>query len=539
MTKPALNRMERIIAGLSPAWGVRRLRDKAVMALAGGYHGASKTRAATREWTPTANAADDDIVADLPMLRARSRDLVRNAPLAGGAINTIVTNVVGTGLSLQSRIDAAALGMDDAAAEAWQVRAEREFCLWAESTDCDVTRTQDFYGLQSLAFRAALESGDVFALLPSVQRPGAAYALAVQIVEADRVCNPGFKNDTETLVDGVELDALGAPRRYHVASRHPGAMRRQQGMKWTAVEAFGARTGRRNVIHLFDRRRPGQTRGVPVLAPVVEPLKQLGRYTDAELQAAVISGAFAVFVKMDPEQFGATFDEPSKKIYIDNANEWDKRLGSATLDGPGKAINLLPGESVETSNPGRPNAEFDPFCQAIIRQIGAALEVPFEVLIKHFTASYSAARAALLDAWRFFRGRRDWLATHFCQAIYELWLDEAVASGRIAAPGYFSDSAIRKAYAGAQWVGDGPGSIDPLKEVSAARERIALGISTIAAESILYDGENWETKHRQRVREVQLRRAAGLQDAAPGAAAAAIGTPEDERESSSHRLPVR
>lgn len=530
MKKPTLNAVERAIASFSPGWGVRRLRDKAVLALAGGYHGASNGRAALRNWNPSAADADSDTVHDLCVLRARSRDLVRNAPLAGGAINSMVTNVVGTGLSLQSRIDAAALGMDEAVADAWQARAEREFRLWAESTDCDVTRTQNFYGLQALAFRSALESGDVFALMPAVQRPGAPYALAVQLIEADRVCNPDSRPDTARLVAGVEMDALGAPVRYHIASRHPGGFSRAKSMQWTAVDAFGANTGRRNVIHLFDRRRPGQSRGVPVLAPVVEPLKQLGRYTDAELQAAVISGAFAVFVKMDPEAFSELFAGDAGDAYMQSATKWDGSLDTATLDGPGKAINLLPGETVESANPGRPNSEFDPFCQAIIRQIGAALEMPFEVLIKHFTASYSAARAALLDAWRFFRGRRDWLASYFCQAIYELWLDEAVATGRLAAPGYFVDPAIRKAYAGAQWIGDGPGSIDPLKEVAAAGERIALGISTIAAESILHDGGDWEQKHRQRAREVQMRREANL-DAPPVSVAVPPDPPGSQPES--------
>lgn len=531
MERPALNRIERAIASVAPAWGLRRLRHKTALALAGGYHGASKSRSALRDWNPIATDADDDTVGDLAALRARSRDLVRNAPLAGGALNTIVTNVVGTGLSLQSRIDAFALGLDEAAAEAWQAKAEREFRLWAESPDCDITRTQNFYGLQSLAFRAALESGDVFGLMPSVARPGNPYTLAVQLVEADRVCNPHFKPDTDALIDGVELDALGAPVRYHIANRHPGNVRRLKGMKWSAVGAFGAQTGRRNVIHLFDRRRPGQTRGVPILAPVVEPLKQLGRYTDAELQAAVISGAFAVFVKMDPEAFGSLFEGEAGDTIVKSAAKWDGSLDNASLDGPGKAINLLPGESVESTNPGRPNSEFDPFCQAIIRQIGAALEVPFEVLIKHFTASYSAARAALLDAWRFFRGRRDWLATYFCQAIYETWLDEAIATGRLSAPGYFAEPAIRKAYAGAQWVGDGPGSIDPLKEVAAAGERIALGISTIAAESILHDGNDWEPKHRQRSREVLMRRAAGLEGAPVAASADQPDAPEGLPES--------
>jgi len=252
MDKPQLNLLERAVAEVFPKWGFRRLRDKTALALAGGYTGASRSRAALRNWNPHAADAVADTAYDLQTLRARSRDLVRNAPLAGGAINTITTNVVGTGLSMQSRIDRKTLGLDDAAAEAWQENAEREFRLWCESADCDATRTQNFYGIQSLVFRSALESGDVLTVTPSIERKSNPYTLALQVVEADRVCNKGFTPNTASLVDGVVLDGYGAPVAYQVCSIHPGSLHHRSGAKWTEVAAFGAATGRRNVLHLFD-----------------------------------------------------------------------------------------------------------------------------------------------------------------------------------------------------------------------------------------------------------------------------------------------
>lgn len=484
------------------------------MSLSGAYSGASLTRPALSGWMPRAGDASADSIRDLHALRSRSRDLVRNAPLAGGAINTTVTNVVGTGLSLQVIPDREFLGLDEDEAEDWAESTEREYKLWAESNNCDVTRTQNIYGLQSLAFRSALESGDSFAVLPNIERPQQVYKLAIQLVEADRVSNPAFAGDTSQIVAGVEQDEWGAPIAYHISNHHPGALVNRSLFKWQRLTAFGTNTGRRNVLHLFDRKRIGQVRGVPMLAPVIEPLKQLQRYTDAELQAAVISGMFSVFIKMDSEAFHELFDGDAQSTYLQNSMGWDGSLNAGTLDGAGKAINLLPGESVESASPGRPNALFDPFVQAIVRQIGVSLEIPFEVLIKHFTSSYSAARAALLDAWRFFRGRRDWLATVFCQPVYEAWLEEAVAIGRIKAPGFFADPAIRKAWSTAAWIGDGPGSIDPEKEVNAAEKRINLGVSTIAAESLLHDGIDWRVKHKQRVTEVRERQEDGLDQAA-------------------------
>lgn len=505
-------------------------RTQLMAALAGGYFGGSpRNRSALAGWNPGASDADGDISPDLVDLRGYSRDLARRSALAGGAISTVVTNVVGTGLAVQPAVDAKFLGLTEEAAQEWQDNALREWRLWAESTECDITRTQNIYGLQSLAFRSALESGDVFAVTPARQE-GRPYRLAVQLIEADRVCNPGRRQDAGNLVAGVETDEYGAPKIYHICKTHPGSMRRgAAGLEWVPVDAFDSRTGRRNVLHLFERRRPGQTRGVPYLAAVIEPLKQLQRYSEAEISAAVISAAFAVFVKMDAEAFGQLFDDTNSSTYLSTAlgQKWDGGVPTADMNAPGKAINLLPGESIEAPALGRPNAQFDPFVQAVLRQIGVGLELPFEVLIKHFTASYSAARAALLDAWRFFRSKRDWLATTFCQPVYELWLEEAVALGRIQAPGFFADPAYRRAWCAAVWTGDGPGSIDPLKEVDAAEKRIALGTSTLAAESILHDGVDWKTKHAQRARETAARRKDGLESGGGATTATARTYPSD------------
>ena len=139
-----------------------------------------------------------------------------------------------------------------------------------------------------------------------------------------------------------------------------------------------------------------------------------------------------------------------------------------------------------------------------------ALELPYEVLTMHFQSSYSAARAALLMAWKAFRSRRDMLSTYFCQPVFELWLDDEVAEGRISAPGYFASELVRAAWRGAIWTGDGPGSIDPSKEVDAAQKRVDMGISTKEQESILHDGVSWRPKHEQRVKEIQAERDAGI-----------------------------
>jgi lambda family phage portal protein len=491
------NILERTIEAVSPQWAFRRHQARSMLALSGGYVGAG-FRENMVAWQPGVGDADMDAVTDLRMLRARSRDLGRNSPIASGALETQITHVVGTGLSLQARIHGQTLGMTDEQADAWQSNTERLFAIWAESELSDAYGCQNFYEQQALAFRTTKESGDGFVVLSSVQRPDWSFALALQIIEADRVSNPKFAIDTPTMVQGIEKDERGASVAVHICNRHPGAYTLRNGMEWSRVPMRGARSGRRNVLHLVQKKRPGQTRGIPQLAPIIETLKQLTRYSSAEVDAAVNSASIAMFAKMDPDAFDDLFTDEAKKSYIDQAMAWDGTVRS------GKVINTMPGEEITSPVQNRPNPNFDAFVQAVLTQIGMALNIPKEVLAKHFQASYSAARAALLDAWRVFRIERQWLAAKFCQPVYEEWLADAVARGLISAPGFFADPLIRAAWCKAMWSGDGPGAIDPEKEANAAAKRIETGITTLDEEIIAYDGGDWESKHR---RQTVIRRA--------------------------------
>jgi lambda family phage portal protein len=507
------NLVDRAISYFDPIRGLERYRARAMQLTAESYIGASKTRRSMTGWLTRPRSADSDTLLELPELRSRSRDLERNAPIATGALGTVSTKVVGTGLALQSRVHRDVLGLDEEAASAWQRHTEMEFALWAESPECDLTRQQNLYGLQGLAFRSALVSGDVLVLMPYMLRSTGPYGLKLQVIEADRLVNKDNQRDTDKLAGGVEMDADGAPVAYHVLKQHPGAQIPRPGA-WDVVPAYGVSTGRRNAIHLFERRRPGQSRGVPYLAPVIETLKQLDRYTEAEISAAVVAGLFAVFVKSEGDGL-SPLESATLGITPTNGDMpqagWDGKLS------PGLVADLRAGEDIVSANPGRPNQAFDPFMTSVLRQVGMALELPYEVLIKHFQSSYSAARAALLEAWAHFRCRRDWLATYLCQPIYETWMEEAIALGRIVAPGFFFDPLVRHAWLGCQWVGDGPGSIDPLKEVDAAKGRVELGISTLAEETMAHDGGDWETKNAQRAKEKRLRKEAGVEEEPPPA----------------------
>lgn len=496
-----MNVFDRVVAAFDPQRGLARAQARTQLAVAtgagGGYNSGARERRSTKRWRPHDASADADTLLDLPDLRARSRDLARNAPIATGAIATNVTNVIGDGLKLQASIDHEALGITPEQADEMEREQEREWDVFCET--CDFSRVQCMDELEALAYRAALESGDVFVLRRYRLDPGDAYGTKLQVIEADRVCNPDRAADNDTISGGVEVNRDGVPVAYHVTNKHPGGLR-VSGLKWERVPARTS-AGKPVVLHIYDRLRPELTRGVPYLAPVIEFIKQLTTYSDAEVDAAVAT-AMVAFVVESPAEDSATDPAIGETDASLNSNEI--KLGGAAI------LSLDPGDKANSFVPNRPNQNFDPFVMSFCRQIGVALEIPFELLVKHFTASYSASRAALEMAWQYFRRRRTWIAGRLVQPAYEWMMEEAVASGRINRPGFFADPVIRKAYCGAEWIGPQRASLNPKQESDADTQDVEQGFKTVEQVCMERTGGEFEKKNAQRAKEVLMRKTAGV-----------------------------
>lgn len=365
-----------------------------------------------------------------------------------------------------------------------------------------------------------LMNGDACVLLeyekPSKQFP---YGIRLHLIESDRVSTPHSTGSNvylyarnpdngNRIFNGVEVDQNNRVVAYYICNTYPNSNLYAQ-KKWTRVMAFGERTGQPGVLMIYETERPEQYRGVPYLAPVIESLKQLTRYSEAEMMAAVINGIFTVFVTSEKgtSEFGFTgvVDE-DEKVSDDDVNY---------EVGPGMVNVLAPGEKIDIADAKRPSTNFDSFVTSLAKYVGAALEIPVEVLTKNFVSSYSASRAALLEAWKAFRMRRSWIAADLCQPVYELFLSEAIARGRIHAPGFFLDPVIRMAYCRAQWNGPAQGMVDPVKEVSAAEKRIAIGISTRQRETTEMMGGDFESNVVQLSRENEMMKVAGLITGSP------------------------
>ena len=503
--------IEKVIGMVSPGLALKRAVKRQQLAVVEntnfmnyGDQGASKRKNVFKRWNPRIKSADEDIGKHKDTLAARSRALIMgDAPLALGAVRKIRTNVVGMGLKLKSTIDADMIGLSSDEKEELERHIERVWELWAESTQCDMVRTSNFYELQSVALLSSLIDGDCFALLPFKQRPGEMFDLKVQLIESERCKNPTSADREKNIMNGVEIGENGEVVAYHFANpRTPS----EPYEKVQRVDAYGEKTGRRNVLVLMEKERIGQRRGIPLLAPVMESLKQLGRYTHAELTAAVVSAMFTVFIENKvQETVGNGFNGPAQS-QASAQNTGAKEESSNLALGNGLVVELDAGQTAKESNPNRPNTAFEGFVRAMCMQIGSALEIPYEVLLNSFNSSYSASRAALLEVWKMYKMRRSWFIDDFCNPIFREFMDEAVAKGFINAPGYFENPLIRKAYLKCEWYGPTQGQLNPLQELNAAVMRIENDLSTRSREARELNGSAWEDNLKQRKIEEKNRR---------------------------------
>lgn len=463
--------------------------------------GASFTRKALKGFTSRSGSPNEDINYNLDTLHERARVLIMSGGVATSAVKTNRTNVIGCGLILKSRIDREVLGLTEEQATEWQKAAEREFALWAENKyHCDATGMNDYYKIQQLVFYSSVVNGDVFPLFQqdeSAVSDMMPYSLRLNVIEADRISTPnkydvsglsrtdGVTQNGNKIYNGVEVDKNGKVVAYHIRNNYKYELNSEP-TKWTRVEAIGKKTGLPNILHIMcDVERPGQYRGFPLLAPVIEMLLQIRRYTDAELTAAVIESLFTAFIKTNTRPDESPLSEvktDEEPIEIDDS-EYEM--------GPGNVVHLLPDEDVTFGDPKRPAGGFAAFVEAVTVQIGASLEIPKEMLLKQFNSSYSASRAALLEFWKLVKMRREWFVADFCRPTYERFIYEAVARGRLNAPGFFDDPIKRMAWLGADFIGPSQGMLDPTKEISAEAMACENGFSSRTASAIKLNGSEF------------------------------------------------
>ena len=470
------------------------------------YSGASTVPKELSTWVPPLSPADADLLPDLAMLTARSRDLTRNHGIAASGIRTLTDNIVGYTLRLAAWPDYRALGKDKEWGDEWARNVEAQWRTWASSTTCDAAGCLDLAAMTTLTFRSMLLNGDAVALVLWEPAKGQ-FSTKLQLVESDRLVNPEWTSINSKVRGGIERDAMGRPVAYYIRKNTSywfdawGWTAWGYPYEWERIPAYTS-WGRRRVIHVFKPERVGQTRGEPLYAPLLEQFKMFDHYQRVELQSAIVNGLVAAILQtpLDPasvaEMIGGDPDG-----YLKQKGEYRTYLRG------GAVIPLYPGDTMTPFNPARPASQYPDFVATVLRHIASGLNIPYEMLVKDFSdTTYASARAAIEEARRFFLSSRAQFSASWMQPIYELWLEEAVDKKLVDAPDFYDKRAF---YQRAKWLGPGRSAIDPLKEVEAASRRIEVGLSTLEIECAEY-GLDWQDVQEQRATEIARQKELGL-----------------------------
>lgn len=472
----------------------RYARNSSKTLFSGGYSGASKNRLMSH-WLPGGGSADADLLADLPTLRERSRDLVRNDGFASGILKTYSSNIISSGIRAQSRLKYDRLKITKDQAVTYQKSMEEIFDAWIQQADAN--QKLDFYEIQDMIVKQIAENGDVIVIPLRIDKPGRK-GIALQIIEADRLGNPQHMPDKIDLRNGIEIGEYGEPIAYWVKKTHPGDViysgaRFDDYIRYPAYDEFG----NKNVYHLYTMERPGQSRGIPLLAPVLNLFKNLNSTIEASVLKERIAACFALFVtKADPL---------SGAIGRGETQTSGQRYESVE---PGQIMYGNPGEKMEVATPSNPGGTFDPLVTLLLRNISAAINIPYEVVAKDFSrTNYSSARAALLDAVKMFKAIQNKISKNFCQPVYDMVIENAYLTGELDLPDFYGN---RAEWSRVKWQAPGWAWIDPLKEVQAAE--LALKNQVLSMADISGNlGHDWEETFEQIAVEKEKRKELGIE----------------------------
>lgn len=326
------------------------------------YEGAGQGRRLAG-WKAPSTGPVQAVAPALPTLRNRARDAARNAPLAAAIVRAWVSALVGSGIVCRTQTDN----------KAQREKIETAWRNWLPQADA-TGAAADFYALQSLAVRAFIESGECFLRFRARRlSDGLAAPMQVELLESDMLPQLDLQlTNGNRIIQGIEFDRLGRRVAYHFHRVHPGDRN-----AFSVDLSSYSRVPAEFVSHVYAPERPGQVRGVSVLAPILTRLRILDDFTDAASERARLANLFAMFIKRPmPTDSQAGIDPlTGKTIQYDGEGE-----PMAPLE-PGISQELLPGEEVQFSDPPQPGSEFSEFVRSQIAQIAAgAGGIPTEFL---------------------------------------------------------------------------------------------------------------------------------------------------------------
>jgi len=505
-----------------------------------GYFAGSTGSKELGGWHPLNRTPDSEVLQSKEKVTARARDLDRNNGWAIGGLDKRADAVIGANIRLRAKPDWQALGLTPEWADDFARQAESIFRTWGNDDRFlnDVERHQSFGAQTRLAYMHFVRDGAACAPLYWITDRGGLFATAALLLDPLRLSNPdgrpdGLGMDGVDIRGGVELDAYGAARAYHVRDAHPYESGWAQSHKWTRIPRETP-TGRPLFVHAINKRFAHQHHSLSRLAAAMPSLRTLDVYQRSEVAAQIVNAVFGMYIS---SPFDSDFVREAMAPVGDGDGDLlgsyqDQRMAyhekaDITMDGV-RLAHLFPNEKIETISGARSATNYEAFTRAELRKIASVYGLSGEQLSNDWKGiNYSNARTLLNEVQRGFLTDRHIFTQSYCSPIYGAVIEEAVARDLLEVPGGKQNFyRIRTALTAADWIGPGRGWIDPKKEAEAAALRISMGISSQTDEAA-EQGKDADEVRWQRKRDLEQDRKYGLTPIDPNAGAEAGGNNDD------------
>ncbi len=439
------------------------------------YSGAKLDRA--DRWWGSRSGPVSEVARDLEMLRARSRDRAQNDPHGSKLVNALVDSIVLTGIRPTVDTDVE--------------KANKIYDLWQQwGKRPAVGSGLDIYGIQRLMCRTWIVSGEAFAQLVTVSN--GKIPLKIKLFEPEHV--PLNTIERPDLASGIEFNPAGEKIAYHILDHHPGDTLQAPG-KLIRVPAD-------QIIHCFTPDRPGQIRGVPVMAPVLMALWDLEGYMEAIRVATRAAATLVMTVEggdsPEPPAFlpdGLALDgaEDGLRLVTDSYGSPIERLG------PGMIAYLPDGKTVKYTNP-QPPGNIKEFLAASHREIAAGVGLSYHVLTGDMSdASFAQAKLGLIEQDKHIRAMRESVFVPLVlDPLWAAFIRACVVSGQLP-PG---DYPVR-------WSAPRSQSADRLTEVKASLLEMRAGLRS-RSEIIESEGRDPDEVNRDIALDAQKRKDLGI-----------------------------